>query len=635
MPINEFDQSVRPEYVSNRIELPFRELAGIAANHQKQYDTNVDDAYKLKDFMSTIPEVNDPMLGLDNTKAKKAIDNEYAPILNDLSTRIVNGNDPNAIRELTLLQRKIQNDPRIIGLKNQRAQYEAYKSDITKKAGKYDPRLDDYAGTQLVDDSGNPLPFNYHGMEDSLDREKKFREAMGDFKESTKGWDIESLSADGIKIGQKGQRSGITAKQVMDVARNKVGTVLNNTDEGKQFIKILKRTNPNITNEQILDEATKAMFSTASNQIFSNTTSGNTIDPTVIWSARNKAADDKVVLENALRPSTLDGVTQNAISSDGDFNTLFKNEIFKDNNGIITFNPKMLTENPDINQSVYTGSMGSHRGGNVSVNNKTTAEKSELLVKQLKKMAKATGKDYKSLSKDGKIDPNAVTELASAYNQLSKSRSLDLIMSPAVQSSESEYANVHWRDLKQVNPDRPEQSIAPEPLGENEEVVITNRRTDKDGKMYQEGYIRDKKTGAEVKPVTYRSNMTEKNLVFDAMGSMQKASIDNLSEDNYLQDKSGKDLTVVYNGIPMKIFKETNIGGGKYIQGITNPNDKRQVIYTVRDKNTNKILSTERSSLAELKKDIEEHYYTSTPEGNTELENLKSYMKQAENQQGE
>lgn len=115
--VNEFDQSVRPEYVSNRIELPFRELAGLAANHQKEYDTNVDNTYKLKDFMSTIPEVNDPMLGLDNTKAKKAIDDEYAPMLNDLSTRIVNGNDPNAIRELTLLQRKIQNDPRIIGLK--------------------------------------------------------------------------------------------------------------------------------------------------------------------------------------------------------------------------------------------------------------------------------------------------------------------------------------------------------------------------------------------------------------------------------------------------------------------------------------------------------------------------------------
>lgn len=635
MSINRFDTSVRPNYISSHIQLPFQELAGLAANHQKEYDTNVDNAYKLKDFMSTIPEVNDPMLKLDNTKAKKAIDNEYAPVLTDLSTRIVNGNDPNAIRELTLLQRKIQNDPRIIGLKNQRAQYEAYKSDITKKAGKYDARLDDYAGTQLVDDSGNPLPFNYHGMEDSLDREKKFREAMGDFKESTKGWDIESLGADGIKIGQKGQRSGITVEQVMNVAKNKVGTVLNNTDEGKQFVKILKRTNPNITNEQILDEATKAMFSTASNQIFTNNTDGNTVDPTIIWSANRKAADDKVALENALRPSTLDGATQNAISSDGDFNSLFKNEIFTDKNGIVTFNPKMLTENPAVNQSMYTGSMGSHIGGDVSVNNKTTAEKSEMLVKQLKKMAKATGKDYSSLSKDGKLDTNAVTQLASAYNQLSKSRSLDLIMSPAVQSSESEYANLHWRDLKQVNPNKPEQSIAPEPLGENQEVVITNRRTDKNGKMYQEGYIRDKKTGEEIKPVTYRSNMTEKNLVFDAMGSMQKASIDNLSEDNYLQDKSGKDLTVVYNGTPMKIFKEENIGGGKYIQGITNPNDKRQVIYTVRDKNTNKILSTERSNLAELKKDIEEHYYTNTLEGNTELENLKSLMKQGENQQGE
>lgn len=293
--VNEFDQSVRPEYVSNRIELPFRELAGLAANHQKEYDTNVDNAYKLKDFMSTIPEVNDPMLGLDNTKAKKAIDNEYAPMLNDLSIRIVNGNDPNAIRELTLLQRKIQNDPRIIGLKNQRAQYEAYKSDITEKAGKYDARLDDYAGTQLVDDSGNPLPFNYHGMEDSLDREKKFREAMGDFTASTKGWDIESLGEDGIKIGQKGQRSGITAEKIMEVAKSKAFTVLKQSDEGRQFEKILRRSNPGITDEQILEEATKAMFSTASNQIFTSNTSGNTIDVTSMWNTLHKEGKDAEV----------------------------------------------------------------------------------------------------------------------------------------------------------------------------------------------------------------------------------------------------------------------------------------------------------------------------------------------------
>ena len=293
MPINEFDSSVRPEYVSNRIQLPFAEIHAMAANQQNQYDKAVDDTYKLNDFMSAIPEVNDPMLGLDNTKAKKAIDDEYAPVLNDLSTRIVNGNDPNAIRELTLLQRKIQNDPRIIGLKNQRAQYELYKSDITEKAGKYDARLDDYAGTQLVDDSGNPLPFNYHGMEDSLDREKKFREAMGDFKESTKGWDIESLGADGIKIGQKGQRSGITLEQVMNVAKSKAFTVLKQSDEGRQFEKLLRRTNPNITNEQILDEATKAMFSTATNQIFSNNVDGNSVDVTSMWDKKYDEAKAK------------------------------------------------------------------------------------------------------------------------------------------------------------------------------------------------------------------------------------------------------------------------------------------------------------------------------------------------------
>ena len=38
MPINRFDTSVRPQYVSNHIGLPFQELNAIAANHQKSFD---------------------------------------------------------------------------------------------------------------------------------------------------------------------------------------------------------------------------------------------------------------------------------------------------------------------------------------------------------------------------------------------------------------------------------------------------------------------------------------------------------------------------------------------------------------------------------------------------------------------
>ena len=38
MPINEYDISVRPQYVSSRIDLPFGELQSIAANQQKSFD---------------------------------------------------------------------------------------------------------------------------------------------------------------------------------------------------------------------------------------------------------------------------------------------------------------------------------------------------------------------------------------------------------------------------------------------------------------------------------------------------------------------------------------------------------------------------------------------------------------------
>ncbi len=240
MPENRFDTSIDKGYSSSYIPLPFQELQAMAANQQKQYDTAVDETYKLNDMVNSIPVINDPNLGLSNVGLRKTIDAKYAPRVHEISNRIVNGGDLSATRDLNNLKREIANDPLINEAKESYMNYKTYKDDITKKAGKYDEVLDTYRNQNLFDDKSGLKPFRYAGLEDKLDIEKRFAESMDKIKEDTKGWDVESLGADGIKIGKKGQQSGITSDKVMNLAKTKVSGVLNQTPEGQQFVKKLR-----------------------------------------------------------------------------------------------------------------------------------------------------------------------------------------------------------------------------------------------------------------------------------------------------------------------------------------------------------------------------------------------------------
>jgi len=350
---------------------------------------------------------------------------------------------------------------------------------------------------------------------------------------------------------------------------------------------------------------------------------------------RAKANDTKEILDN-LRASTVDGRTNNAIQGDTTFGNLFNSEVFKEKDGVVTFDPMALITQPSVRQGFTTGSMGSYQGSGTTVNKLTSTEKSKMLQDQLVKMTKAVpGFTIEELSKNGHLDPNKVSQLATAYNELTKSRSLDLNLAPAVQETESDLANLNWYNVKQVDPNKPENTLDNTPLGEDEKVVVVNRRTDNKGHMYNEGFIKNTKTN-ELKPIAFRSQSTEKNLVFDALGKIQKASIDNLSEDNYIKDSNNKDLTIhgittKYGKSDMKVVGEEKIGNGYYIQSLADPNKKYNTLYLIRN-NNNEIVSM-KQSLGELKKDVENFYFTQIPEGRTELELLKSKTKKAENQQ--
>lgn len=290
MPANRFDTSREHEYVSSYVPLPFETIAALGEKTQKKYDSAIDDTYKLKDLMTKVPAIHDPNLGLSNLKKKQDLDAQFAPKIDELTNKIISG-DANAYRELEQVKRDFVNNPIRQELENSYADYKTYKEDIIKKGGKYDRLLDDYYGQQLVDESGELKPFRYSGMEDSLDAPKRFKEIMGDIAEDAKSWDIESLGTDGIKIGNKGKRAGVSETKVNNVVNNKVNLALN-TDEGKQFIKRLRRMKPDITNEELINETRKALFSSAYEQIGSNIESGNSIGLTDMWTRQQDKKEE-------------------------------------------------------------------------------------------------------------------------------------------------------------------------------------------------------------------------------------------------------------------------------------------------------------------------------------------------------
>lgn len=332
MPANRFDTSVQQQYVSQYVPLPFEAIAALGEKIQKKQDAAIDDTYKLKDLMAKVPAIYDPNLGLSNIQKKKELDAQFAPKIDELSNKILAG-DPNAYRELEQVKRDLVNNPIRQELEESYLNYKAYKEDITKKGGKYDRLLDDYYGQQLVDKSGELKPFRYAGMEESLDAPKRFKEIMGDIAEDARSWDVESLGADGIKIGQKGKRAGIDEAKVNRVVNNKVGLALN-TDEGKQFVKRLKRLKPDITNEEILGETRKALFSSAYEQIGGDIESGKTISLTDMWTREQNKKDafagPMPTYENPVLPSgtTLTpksglswlGINTDVINDDGSIN---------------------------------------------------------------------------------------------------------------------------------------------------------------------------------------------------------------------------------------------------------------------------------------------------------------------------
>jgi len=646
MPTNEFDLSVRPEYVSNKLAIPFNELNAMAAQHQKEYDNAEDSAYKFKDLMASVKAIHDPSLGLSNIGAKDALYSNYAPRIEAISNEIAKGtNIGEANRKLSQLQREWVNDPIRVELENSYANYAKYVEDKTKKGGKYDPLLDDYRGQQLIGEKGELKPFRFNGMEDALDIEKRFSESMDKIKEDMKGWDIESLGADGIKIGKKGTQAGITADKVMGVARTKVQGMLTQTLEGQQFVKKLRRLNPNLTNEELVNEGVKALFASGSEQIGMEETSGNSVDVTPMWAKKYDEGIEAEKAKAAILGTSGESPTTNMLVNNESFGSLVDKGILNvDKNGLVNIDySKMNNTNIyDIRDaggkvvgSTYDIKKAQQQvkdsNGKLSdfVPRKVSSTDSH---KELADLAVVAMRSIGYTPKGGKLTSDDYPKIFSAYNMLSKARfgaeilsaNVQQIVTDQVMNQQDAYAiydnDGNYKSELNINP---------------YEKFHVDKRISIGGKSYLQGFI-DRPTGSKEQPfervpITVRAESKQDNEFFDEGAKVAKDAIEFISTNKANKDAGGDDRLIVGNSNGetkyIKKFTSGQLAGGITYEGYADSKNPSDQTYHI---NLPTGESLDFNDYNSFLRNLNSLYYYYTKSGQSAVEWLKTQAKQSE-----
>lgn len=614
--------------MSSYVPLPLDALNRVGATMEKRYDDSVQEAYKLNDLMATVNAID------EHKPFKKALENKYYPQMQEITDRIVNKGDLEAKRDLNRLARQWMNDPLRQELEKSYQDYNTDVKNVTKlkEEGKYSgiTGYDPFVGYKGSDESGNINPYRTKGARPIQDYLKVGTSLMEDIKASGSNGKSYKIDNSGNVIGLESGWKAVYDRDVDRVAKNSVLPFLK-SNEGQYFIDEYRHNNPNASGEEITNASYKYLKQLGNKQIFKETEYGQDFKYSP-WAADAwKAGNKKQETLDALTSSTEESKTANAIHSDTQFSSLFDTDVFKEKNGVVTFDPKAILKNPEVKQGYTTGSMGSYMGSGATLNKLSPNQKADALNNQILKMSKAIGVDPKSLSTDGKLDATKVSQLATAYNSLAKFRALDLNMSALASNSESELATKNWNNIVKLNPEtgKPTDNKDFNLQGGDKVKAVTRRVIN--GKTYIEGYI-EKKDGTERIPVMYRPNTIEKNKVFDGLAELQQLSIDNLSKDK-VQYHGDFNIPGLNLGANMKIEGKSAIGQGKYVMSVVDPNNKMNNKYVLLN-DKNQILDI-KNSLGDMKKVVEQHYYENIPEGQSELQvllNNKDLYKENEGQ---
>jgi hypothetical protein len=205
-------------------------------------------------------------------KFKSELLQNYYGRVDKLSKQLTEGANPDQILgALTAINREWQTDETRRELETGFIQGQAHRQTKRQQMaqGKWKPWLDPVDSQYQTNLEGQFQPIRFEGMESYLDPTNAMGKIFGNITASSNlgtkvNIDEESGRVTSVRQGVE----EITPEDVTEVAQASADFFLRNSDEGRQYAIKLQATNPDITDEQIFQEATRDMYNLNMEQIF-------------------------------------------------------------------------------------------------------------------------------------------------------------------------------------------------------------------------------------------------------------------------------------------------------------------------------------------------------------------------------
>ena len=266
MAVNRYTEYNPQQYVSNYVPLPLELMYKGLANKQKEFDDTMEQTYKMQDLMTKVNAID------KHKQYKKQLEDKYYPRIEEIADQITKTGDLSKARDIRKIAREWEHDPLRQELEASYANYQAYAADKIKKGDKYGEWYDNYLPFKGSDDAGNIAGYRYTGMGEVQDHQKRAHDMMDKIAADAAKSAGFKINPDGTIIKGGSGSEHVFSQKVLQLAKNKSKDFLFTT-EGQDFALQLKYYNPNITDEQILNQATQYLYDAGSNQIFNKTES--------------------------------------------------------------------------------------------------------------------------------------------------------------------------------------------------------------------------------------------------------------------------------------------------------------------------------------------------------------------------
>lgn len=323
---------------------------------------------------------------------------------------------------------------------------------------------------------------------------------------------------------------------------------------------------------------------------------------------------DKEDLAATLVGQTLEGQTYNPIANDKNFQDLQTSGVFNiNNNGEVKINWAELNKDTPAKTIEPTKSGLSIKGIDprkpINVPAATSTEKQLQLANQMKKMAEVTGFQ-------GDIKADNYEVIASAYNTYNKARLFGEQLSAPVSNLESSKITRNWEQTTGFDPENINKLVDKPELKEGDKILVTERQTNNKGEIIKKGVIVGKE--GERTPFAVKSNSLEDSGYFDIIGNIGITTAKyQVGESNGIGEKD------MYGNNIISKQEIPNKNGVTKILSTGNPRDRTDITYQVIPAGAKTKEDLKKfNNYADLQKYLEMEYYTNTPEGISDTNEL-------------